>query len=105
GLLATGVGDLVDALAVALDRAHQALVLQELEGGVDGPGAGAPCAAGLGLEGLDDLVAVARALAEDRQQGGADVAPAHAAAAVQVLVGDVVDVSSPRTPAASHVVH
>src|SRR5262249_46637495 len=62
-------------------RLDQALVLQELEGRVDRTGAGAPDAVGAGVELLDDLVAVHRALEQQRQHRGPDVEPAAAASA------------------------
>src|SRR5207342_3451088 len=76
----------------ALEAAHQALVLQQLEAGVHRAGGGTPGALALVLDALHELVAVAGALGEHRQQRSADVAPpppavspAHARAA-EVLV-------------------
>src|SRR5262249_12514747 len=74
---AAGVGDLVHPLAVALGRAHEPLVLEELQGRVDRARARAPGAAGLVLQRLPDVVAVAGPFREDCEQGGADLAAAH----------------------------
>src|SRR4029079_3779028 len=75
------VGERVRAPAVLLLRAHQALVLELLERGVDRAGARLPVALGAALDLLDQLVAVLRVLGQQEQQGGANVAPAGAAAA------------------------
>src|SRR5690606_16334268 len=55
----------------------QALVLQLLERGVDGAGAGPPDAAAARLDVLDHLVAVPGPLAEQQEQRRPDVAAPH----------------------------
>jgi hypothetical protein len=78
---ATLVGELVDPFAISFFRAHKPLVLEQLQGRIDRAGARPPCALGLLLEPLDQLVAMGRRLGEHRQHCGADVAsPATAAA-------------------------
>src|SRR5262245_43993779 len=74
---ASRVGQLVDGAALAGLAADQSLVGEQLEGGVDGARARAPRALAPLLELLHHLVAVARLLAEQEQDGGADVAAAH----------------------------
>src|SRR6478672_3517961 len=72
---ATGVGDLVDLLSfIAGNDAGVAEVLEELEGRVDGAGAGGVGAAEALLERLDDLVAVAGLLLEEAEDDVAQVA-------------------------------
>ncbi len=60
-------------------RLDQALVLELLQRGIDRAGARRPVPAAALGDHLDDLVAVHRLLREERQDGGADVAPAGAA--------------------------
>jgi len=79
GLAAGGEGE--DAAAGLLLGADQPLVLELLERGVDGAGAGPPDAAAALLQLLHDLVAVARLLGEQGQDGGAHVAAPRARAA------------------------
>src|SRR5208283_3084679 len=55
----------------------QALVLQLLESGVDRAGTRAPDAIGPLTDLLDDLIAVARPLSQQRQRRRPDVTPAH----------------------------
>src|SRR5262249_21324621 len=81
GLGPPRVGDPRDPLAVALEAVAQPLVLQQLEAGVDRARRRTPRALALVLDALHDLVAVAGALGQDRQQCGADVAPPPAAIA------------------------
>jgi hypothetical protein len=109
---APGVGELVDGAAFAGLAADQALVGEELERGVDRAGARAPGALAALLELLHHLVAVARLFAEQEQDGGADVAAAHAppaseadlAGAVQCLREEVAGRAEARAGAgAPHV--
>ena len=80
--LAAGVGQGEEALARLRVGGDEALVLQELEGGVDRAGARSPHAVGALLELLDHLVAVHRPLAQEREGGGPHVAaPGPAAGA------------------------
>src|SRR5271166_261297 len=72
------VGELEGPTAALLGRAHQALVLQHLEGGVHRAGARPPEAAAAFLKPAHHLVAVGRPVDERPQDGPADVAPAHA---------------------------
>src|SRR3954469_5697415 len=72
---AAPIGDLVHALGVALGRAHEAFVLEHLQGRVDRTRARAPGPAAARFEALDHVVAVARLLGQDDEDGGADVAP------------------------------
>src|SRR5262245_38003418 len=79
-LLAAGVGQLVDALArLRGGLLDEVLVLELLEGRVDGAGARLPDAPRALGDLLDDLVAVHRLLAEQDDDGGADVAAARPA--------------------------
>src|SRR5579862_2353070 len=72
------VGELVNALAVPLLTPHEALVLEQLQRGVDRAGARPPHAAALLLQAPDELVAVGGAVGQPAEQGGADVAAPHA---------------------------
>src|SRR5262249_47344178 len=72
-LLLAGVGQPERLAPVDLLRAHEALVLQLLERGVDRAGAGAPNAFAALLDLLHDLVAVARLLGEQQQRRGTNV--------------------------------
>ena len=78
--LAAGVGQREEALAGFGVGGDEALVLEELEGGVDRAGARSPHAVGALLELLDHLVAVHRTLAQEREGGGPHVAPPGPAA-------------------------
>ena len=78
--LATGVGEREQALARLGVGGDEALVLEELERRVDRAGARSPHAVGALLELLDHLVAVHRPLAQEREGGGAHVAPPGPAA-------------------------
>ena len=77
----TGLGQAEDLLAAGLLGGDEALVGEQLEGGVDRARAGAPRAAAARGELLDDLVAVHGLLGEQAQDGRADVAAAGALAA------------------------
>jgi hypothetical protein len=90
------VGERVRAPAVLLLRAHQALVLELLERGIDRAGARLPVALGAALDLLDQLVAVLRVLGEQEQEGGADVAPPGPSAAAA---------PAPRAAAAARTEH
>ena len=59
--------ELVGALALGLDGADQALVLELLERGVDRAGARLPDALGAALDLLDELVAVLRLLVQQER--------------------------------------
>src|SRR5262249_50153674 len=74
---AARVGELEDVPAVARLAADQTLVGEQLEGGVHRAGARAPGALGALLDLLHHLVAVARLLVEQEEDGPADVAAAH----------------------------
>ena len=76
-----GVAEPVDALAVDGLGSRQALVLELLERRVDGSGAGAVEAAGARLELAHQLVAVLRAVGEQREQCEAQLAGTEEAAA------------------------
>ena len=67
-------------------RGDEALVGQHLERRVDGSRAGSPAAVGLGLERLDELVAVPGPVEQGDQEGRAHVAAAHAASARSLAV-------------------
>src|SRR4029079_3991790 len=84
---AARIGELEGAPSGALVAAHQALVLELGERGVDRPGARAPDAAAALLELLHELVAVARLLLEQQQDRGADVAAPRALAAPAAPAG------------------
>src|SRR5438270_2785129 len=71
------VGQLVDPLALLVAPGDTALLLEELQRGVDGAGAGPPHAAAALLEAADELVAVGRTVQQGVEQGQADVAAAH----------------------------
>src|SRR5262249_44275992 len=88
------VGERVRAPTVLLLRAHQALVLELLERGVDRAGARLPVAVRAALDLLDQLVAVLRRLGEQEQQGGAHVASPRPASAM-----------APRAAAAARAEH
>src|SRR5664279_5701472 len=60
--------------ALVVEGLDQAFVLELVEGGVDRPRAGPPGATAALCELRDDLVAVARLLGKELQDGGADVA-------------------------------
>src|SRR6185312_8883839 len=79
--LAAGVGEVQQLAAVDLLGAHEPLVLQQLEGGVDRACARAPRATAALFELLHDLEAVARLLGEQQQRGRAHVAAARLAPA------------------------
>src|SRR5439155_867582 len=85
GFFAALLGDLVHTLAVMFAGARQAFVLEQLQGRVDGARTRTPRARGLLPQALDHVVAVAGFLREDREECGADVAPAHAAAPAATL--------------------
>ena len=70
GGLPAGVGQVEGASAVQVVGLDEALVLELLEGGVDGAGAGSPATAAARLELLHDLVAVHRLFGEKGQDGG-----------------------------------
>ncbi len=84
GGLAAVIGQGVGAASLELLAGDESLVLEQLQGGVDGAGAGAPSAIGAALELLDDLVAVHRPVLEGREDGEADVAAAYRASAASV---------------------
>src|SRR5213595_2517952 len=52
------------------------LVHQLLKRGIDGPGAGPPCARRLLRDGLDQAITIGRRLAQQRQDGPPDIPPA-----------------------------
>src|SRR3954454_12720535 len=74
---AAGVGQREAPLALGLLSGHEALVLQHLQGRVDGARARAPDAVRARLELLDHLVAVHRSLGKQREDRGTDVAAPH----------------------------
>src|SRR5207244_12654343 len=84
-LLAFG-SDLVDLLAAGIDRAHVALILEELEGRVDGAGRWRIAPRHLLFERLHDLVSMPRLFLEEPEDHELDFAglehlPAAASAA------------------------
>jgi hypothetical protein len=78
-VLAAGVGQGDQPAAALGGHRDQPLVLEEVDGRVDGAGARGPHAAGALGDGLHDLVAVHRLLGDEQQDGGADVAARSAA--------------------------
>jgi hypothetical protein len=80
------VGELKAALAGIVQTSDQALVLEELQGRVDGAGTRLPYAAAAISELADDLVAVHRLLGEQGENCGPDVAATGAPATMGVRV-------------------
>src|SRR5262249_25993319 len=91
----TLVGQLVDAFAVRLRRAHELLVGELLQRRVDAAGARCPRALAALADLADDLVAVHRLLGEQRKDRGADVAAAGLVAAAEMARLE----ATPRTEA------
>ena len=66
----------------------QRLVLELLQGGIDRPGAGPPHAAAALADLLDDLIAVPGLLGQQRERGGADIAPLDPRAAHELRAAE-----------------
>src|SRR5438132_740085 len=110
---ASGVGELVDAAAVFLVGSDEAEVVQVLQGGIEGTGAGRIPASGALFEVLDDLVAVLGTIAQHvedyvaqhaalqplagltRAAAGAEAAPTAAEGSSTVLAASAAEEPAP----------
>src|SRR3954451_21540006 len=87
GRLPAGRGKARHLLAVLVLRGNQALVVEQLDGRIDGTGARAPGPAAALANLLDHLVAVHRPVEEEEQGGRTDVAAASPRAPAHRRIG------------------
>ena len=103
-VFASGLGELVDLLAVDLGGGDQALLLEQREGRIDRAGTRTPQVLRLLLDALDQLVTVGRLLHQERQDRVADVTttPTPRAATLAASTWATHAAGPPASPTGTH---